>query len=138
MSTKWMASHEHKWFTRKYHTGLNLKKIRTFTVNLISKVEYYWNLVLHLSINPFLIRVLEQIYPNNFLNNVYFNTFHKNVMCTPNLQYRNIMESCAPGLTNWIFSFFFPFIEKFYPPVCSTMPASLQVWGLRQMDSPKG
>ena len=35
--------------------------------------------VLLLSINLFLIRVLEQIYPNNFLSNVYFNTFHKNV-----------------------------------------------------------
>ena len=37
------------------------------------------------------------------------------------------MESCASGLTSWnsVF-FFFPFTEKLYPPVCSTVPASLQ------------
>ena len=41
------------------------------------------------------------------------------------------MESVAPGLTSWIF---FPFIEKLYPPVSSTVPASLQARGRRLRD----
>ena len=41
------------------------------------------------------------------------------------------MESCAPGLTRWNFVFVLPFKEKLYPPVCSTMPASLQDQGHR-------
>ena len=41
------------------------------------------------------------------------------------------MESCAPGLTSWNFLFFFfPFIEKLHPPVCSSKPASLQARGI--------
>ena len=37
------------------------------------------------------------------------------------------------------FSFyFFPFKEKLYPPVCSTMPASLQARGCRPRDYNKG
>ena len=34
--------------------------------------------------------------------------------------------------------FFFPFIEKLYPPVCSTVPASLQARGYRPRDCNKG
>ena len=45
---------------------------------------------------------------------------------------RKIMGSCAPGLTSW--NFLFPFMEKLYPPFCSTVPYSLQVWGGRQRD----
>ena len=45
-----------------------------------------------------------------------------------------IMESWAPGLTKWNFVSVFPFIEKLYTPVFSTVPASLQAkaigWGI--------
>ena len=45
------------------------------------------------------------------------------------------MESCAPGLTKLIFS---PFLEKLYPPVCSTVSASLQAQGRWLRDCNKG
>ena len=46
-----------------------------------------------------------------------------------------MMESCAPGLTSW--DFVFPFILILYPPVCSTVPASLQAQGCRPRDCNK-
>ena len=39
-----------------------------------------------------------------------------------------IMESCAPGRQAGIFS---PSKEKLYPPVCSTVPTSLQARGMK-------
>ena len=48
------------------------------------------------------------------------------------------MESCAPGLTCSNFFFFFPFIDKFHPPVCSTVPAGLQAQGHWPRDCNKG
>ena len=42
------------------------------------------------------------------------------------------MESCAPGLTTGNFVFSFPFIEKLYTLVCSTVLASLQAEAVGQ------
>ena len=41
--------------------------------------------------------------------------------CIPKGPMLCIMESCVPGLTSLNLVFYF-FMEKLYPPVCSTVP----------------